>query len=719
MLEYPQNQNIVNSITRLRTDANLTQALLAEKSGLDQSHISRIEKGDVAIGSDIDCIIDALIELGASTAVNFKLFINQEWNHIKAPSFWNPELESLKSAEKTLVEIDGFLQDSKHEHLWLLRRQIEHQRDSLERASAFLNGLDHNIAFIGNIGVGKSTAISFVFDLLMPPSSERKTIDRPVLEQGAGGTTICEVHIKSGSEFGISLVPMSYLEMRELVLDFCAVKWRTQNKEQNEAGETINVSREVERAIRNMSGLGRKREKVGKKIISHDPVVDIIKSSGSENEFRASILELMNLEERTRHKLQYDGSARKHPMEWVKETFKAVNNGRLSDVPMPKSIDLLVPNFGRWFGEFEITVIDTKGVDDIAVRKDIDYRLKDPRTTVIFCSSFNDAPGTTVELLLEHMSQTFSERFDTGKVAILGLPRSNEARSMTDDSGDQAQTDEDGYELKQMQVNSVLAAKDLTEVPVIFYNVVAGDPETIRSEIFDQLNQMRKVEENKLLEICGVSQDIISNPEAQALNLAIEKVAKMIGDYLDGKQALEQRKQLPHENALNTISEVRYASTLWASTRRKGDYLGLDVVYHVGVGIAQEAKLRSENWFNGLNQYLDFLKNDENLFPAGRLIEQIRASVDTSKQAFFEAVQQRGVEAIYREPMSKSPAWRDCEDEWGKGPGFKMRVEGHLKQWFDKNPEFEELLEQMMINLWERKIIAPLMRLIKENAPEV
>jgi hypothetical protein len=35
--------------------------------------------------------------------------------------------------------------------------------------------------------------------------------------------------------------------------------------------------------------------------------------------------------------------------EWVMETFKAVNNGRLKQVPLPSSIDLLVPDFGRSF----------------------------------------------------------------------------------------------------------------------------------------------------------------------------------------------------------------------------------------------------------------------------------------------------------------------------------------------------------------------------------
>jgi transcriptional regulator with XRE-family HTH domain len=48
-----------------------------------------------------------------------------------------------------------------------------------------------------------------------------------------------------------------------------------------------------------------------------------------------------------------------------------------------------------------------------------------PRTTIIFCSHFNDAPGTSTRLLLQHMRQTFSETLDSGKVSVLALPRQN------------------------------------------------------------------------------------------------------------------------------------------------------------------------------------------------------------------------------------------------------------------------------------------------------
>jgi transcriptional regulator with XRE-family HTH domain len=713
--EYSPIQKAGAAVARLRAEAGVTQSALAEKSGLDQSRISRIEKGEVVSSADIDKVLDALEALGASKAKSFKVYAAREWKQIEPPSFWNPERACLEITEDTLEEIANFLDDE--ERPWPLRRQIEKHRESLSRAAGFLVRLNHNIAFIGDMGVGKSTGISFIFDLLVPPSITDKAINRPVLETGAGGTTICEVHIKSGPEFGISLLPMNDTELRELVADFCAAKWVVYTSEQRESGETVGVSREAERAIRNMSGLVRKREMVDGKATFYDPVSDLVKSSGSEEEFRTRILGLMRLESRTRRELWYDSSTRKHPMEWVTETFKAVNNGRLPDVSLPMSIDLLIPNFSRSFGELEVTVIDTKGVDDVAVREDLDHRLKDPRSSVVFCSRFNDAPGTSARVLLQHMQKTFSERFDTGKVSILALPRAEEARSMKDDMGEQALTDAEGYEFKRMQVSSELSADDLAGIPLLFYNFESDDVNTIQAELFNQLSRMRKAVEDRLFDLCAAAQDIIKNHEKQALNAALEEVANRLNTFLKGNRRIGARERLVHVEAINTVKGVRYASTLWASTRRNGEYPGLNILHLVGVGAARDALLRSESWFNGLEAFLKSLKADDGLAIAERSIDQISASATESKRAFLEAVQRGGVE-VYREPLSQSPIWISCASEWGRGPGFKIRVAQHLEAWFTQKSELKETLEDMVNGLWEQTVITPMLRLAQESAAE-
>ncbi|MBF2759019.1 MAG: transcriptional regulator, partial [Ectothiorhodospiraceae bacterium AqS1] len=498
-----QNQHIGSAVARLRAEANITPEQLAKKSNVDESRISQIEMGEFQSNADVDRVVRALDMLKSPNAKAFRKYIGRKWHHIEPPSFWNPERECLETTEDTLEDIAKFLEQKDRPRP--LRRQIERHRDLLVQKAMFLGRLDHNIAFIGDTGVGKSTAISFIFDLLIPLSpskkgkKEKKMIDCPVLETGAGGTTICEVQIKNDLEIGIVLSPMSDAEMRDMVSDFCALKWAVHK---NEIGQQIKVSHEHERAIRNMSGLLRKRSTV-----DQDPMVDLVNSSCSENDLRKRILKLMNLGDRTRCKLQCDRPT--HQMEWIKETFRAINNGRLKDVPLPKSINLLIPHFRQAFGELNITVIDTKGVDDIAVRENVDQRLKDSRTVVVFCSRFNDAPGNSTLRLLDHVRETFSEDIDNGKVSLLILPRSGEARAMKDDAGNLAKDDNEGYDLKHIEVLPKFEAKNLNDTPMLFYNAEIDDAKEICRSLFDHLSKMRKAVKDQTLDLCEASQDII------------------------------------------------------------------------------------------------------------------------------------------------------------------------------------------------------------------
>jgi transcriptional regulator with XRE-family HTH domain len=704
-----------SAFARFRAETGVTQAVLYEKSGVDQSRISRIEKGEPASPAEMDRLLDALSKLGSKRAADYKTFLDRQWLHIEPPSFWNPELACLEITEETLGQISEFLENQ--ERPWPLRRQIERHRDSLLRAATFLSRLDHNLAFVGDMGVGKSTAISFIFDLLVPPALAGKPTDRPILETGGGGTTICEVHIKGGPEFGISIVPMTEVELRALVADFCATKWMALNSDKRENNEVLSISRETDRAIRNMSGRNRRRETVDGKVTWLDPVTDLARSCGSEEEFRTRILGLMSLDARTSREIWYDSATRKNPMEWVTETFKAVNNGRLKDVSLPRSIDLIIPEFGRSFGEFAISVIDTKGVNDVAVREDLDSRLKDPRTTIIFCSRFNDAPGTSTRLLLQHMRQTFSEKVDTGKVSVLALPRAGEARSMKDDAGELALTDAEGYEFKRIQVDGELSADGLSGVPMIFFNVETDSPEQVRDELFGQISRMRKAVESRLFDLCAAAQEIIENHEAEALNAAIEEVANRLKTFLDGNGRLDAREKLAYAEALSTVRGVRYASTLWASTRRNGEYTGLNIIHLVGVGAARDAKLRSDAWFNGFDAFIKSLKADTDLRLATRSIDQIAALAVASRVSFLDAAQRAAVE-VYREPLTQAPVWSACAGEWGGGPGFTNRVANHLEKWFESKSKLKTTLEEVIENLWEQAVISSLRQLSQDGGNE-
>ena len=703
-------------ISRLRKELGdkVTQGMVAKQAGLDQSRVSRIEKGDVSNASDIEKILNALEKLGSESASAYRDFAASEWTHIEPPSFWNPQRAVLEITEETLAKMEEFLSDEQRP--WPLRRAIEGHKATLLRGAAFLNKLTHNLAFIGKIGVGKSTALAFAFDLLVPPSISAKPMDRPVLETGAGGTTICEVHIRRGPEFGLSIQPLSEKEVHDLVADFCAAKWIGTKNEDKSLRDVAKVSAESDRAIRNMSRLTRKTKREGTKTITHDPVQDLIRSSKTEEEFRTHVIEMMRFGERTRRDLWYEPSLRAQPLEWLAKTFREVNNGRLPDVSLPRSIDLMVPDFGREFGELDVTVIDTKGVDDIAVRPDLDLRLRDPRTCVVFCSNFNDAPGVIAKSLLDHMRQTFIEPLIAGKVCVMALPRNEEARAMKNDLGETATTDEEGYALKAMQVENDLRTSNFPDIPVLYFNAQSDTPEEIRKQLFEQLSEMREASATRLFDLCAAVDDILKRHEEQTMVLAVQEVAKRLLTFLGAHSKIGARERLAHQEVIAAVRSVSYASTLWAATRRDGEYSGLNLIHQVGVGAARDAAVRSTRWFTSLEDTLKALKKDKDLTIAAKTIDQIGKSAAATRVTFLEAVQRAGME-IYHTPLSSSDVWAKCVGEWGQGPGFKSRIAERLENWFDSQHKLKDQLEDVVNRLWETTVMAPLRRLADEAAP--
>jgi hypothetical protein len=314
------------------------------------------------------------------------------WWHLEPPAFRHPDRTTLEMAEETLGQIAGFL--ASEEVPWPLQRQIERQRVQIHEAADYLLKTTHHIACIGPIGVGKSTALSFLFSLLKPEAARGGLADRVVLESGGGGTTLCEVRVRRGRDYGIVVHPLAEDEVHALVRDFCAARWLQARSKGDEAGDPAIVSNEADRAIRNMAGLAAKAQR-GRdgKVIRHDLVAELVETCNSEEELLIKVLDRMQLHERTRRELWFDASMGKPPLSWMSETFSALNKGRIADAPWPEAVDLLMPDFGKEAGELEIVVVDTKGIDDIAVREDLDARLKDARTAIVLCSRFEDAPG--------------------------------------------------------------------------------------------------------------------------------------------------------------------------------------------------------------------------------------------------------------------------------------------------------------------------------------
>jgi len=713
----PAPTSIGQDIAQFRAEIGATQSHLAAKSGVDQSRVSRIEKGETGTPSELEKILDALTALGSKGALDYGAYLTKEWHYVERPDFSNPQRNILELAEEGLRQIADFL--AEEERSWPLRRQLERQRGAIEASAVYLGKNNHQIAFIGEVGVGKSTAISFLYGLLDSTLPAIDLRDRVVLETGGGHTTLCEVNIRRGPGFGIVVQAQPDVEMRNLIGDFCAATWLRRAGNDGQKNDTVNVSEEMQRALRNMSGLTVRRERDARgKTNSRDQAVELASQCATEEEFRARVIERMNLEMRTRREIWIDEGAAKIAMPQLRKLFREINNGRLGDVPLPSSIDLLIPGFGSEVPGLSLSAVDTKGLDEVAVRADLDARLKDARTHVVLCSTFNQAPSTSVQLLLDHLRNAHGVRVDAGKVSVLALPRDEEAMAVKDDSGEPPIDDEDGYNLKRDQILRTLASGDraLNGVPILFFNVKKDDAAKVRGLLIEQIVRLRKSHEERLLDECAAADEVIRHHETQAFTSAVQAVADQLSNFLGAHAPLPPRVRQPSAELIEAMNAIRYASTIWAMTRRNGEYYNFSVSHQVGAGGAKDALLRSRTWFEKLQGVLDTLKHDEDLALAQKTIQQVEVSADGWRRAFAEAARTAAVE-VYRGPLEADIAlWSDCSAQWGAGPGFKHRVERIIRDWFEAQTELNQKLENVMAALWDQTVVRPLERLSNESA---
>lgn len=713
-------------ISLFRSEAGVTQSQLAAKAGLDQSRVSRIEKGEPGTPAEFGKLVDALAALGSKGAADYATFLGKSWEHVERPDFTNPQRNILELAEEQLRQIASFLDEE--ERPWPLKRQLERQHAAIQASAVYLGKTDHQLAFIGEKGVGKSTAISFLFGLLDPSSSKNGMREHVVLESGGGNTTLCEVNIRRGPSFGIVVQAQSDEEVRRLVSDFCAAIMSHGVAGDGQKNDSFSPGEEVLRALRWMSDLKieRVRDAQGK-TSSRDPAVELAAQCATEEEFRARVIERMKLERRTRREIWIEEASAKTAMQQLKKLFRDINNGRLADVPMPSSIDMLIPGFGSDVAGLSLSAVDTKGLGEIAVRADLDARLKDNRTHVVLCSAFNQAPSVSVQLLLDHLRNAHGVQVDAGKVSVLALPFDEQAMAVNTGDGAPPIDDEDGYDLKRAEIERKLAGGDdlMSGLPILFFNAKKDDPAKIRHKLFEQVGQLRTSYEQRLRAECDAAAEIIRNHKMQEFTSAVQAVADQLGHFLRAHMGLPVRVRQPARelvDALASISGRGSGSTVWAMTRRNGEYYNFSVSHQVGAGGAKDALLRSKSWFDGLQVTLDNLKQDGDLVLAQKTIQQVEASAAGWRRAFAEAARTATVE-IYREALSDDEElWSRCYSAWGADRGgvrFKDWVNNELVAWFDERPELVQQLEEALSRLWKEIVVLPLERLSDESAGEL
>lgn len=677
-MELPEgisSAQLGSRLAQLRERAGLRQAELARQVTWSPAVLSRIEAGDRPLTADeLETLLKAI---GSMEAARLGEVVSRRWAVLPTPELDHPDQDLLWRADCLAATLEE-LADGDDVRPAFARR-LSAYLDELERLGGLLLRRDHRLAFIGPIGIGKSTAICRVTGLELDAPDGRPV---PVLETGGGGVTLCEVHLREGPGFGVVVEPRTHEDIRIDVFDFVEQLVRIAETPSQDAADDSSphpgVPAEVERAIRNMAALQIKRSKgADGKIVRTDPAKEIATSFPSVREATVEVLARMELHRRDARDVWWDQTVAATPLEWLKDTFEQINNGRHPDFSLPARIELVVPNVLE-LDAVRVRIVDTRGIDQLTARSDLDGHLEDPHTVALLCSGFNDAPGQAVQHLLQRAREIGNSQIGT-HAAVLVMPRAGEAIAVKDESGQRAESVEDGYELKGEQVASALGAYALDDLPVVFFDAFVDDRVRLRDFVGERVSAVRELFAHRLSDVIENATQALTNREAEEVYAVQQEAARHIASWLVLHAKPPAVGGRLYDSLLNEMARV-HANSLRASVRRDGEWYALSYTHQLGLG-ARRLAVRSLGKL--VEQFSDMCRTLAESSPEAA--EFLTQADRTMAQAYAELLRkmQLSGSTLYEQDLSSDrELWDDCDSEWGLGGGYRSRVVERNREWF-------------------------------------
>ena len=688
-------------LAHLRDKADFKQNEIAQKVGWSPAVLSRVESGERALSpTELDSILEAI---GTEQALGFKATADRIWLYLPRPRLGHPDVQILWEAEQALQKITELAENPDIKNVFA--KSLEEFGSELRGAASTVLNTEHNISFIGNVGVGKTTALCRLagLEVLKDGKSE------PALEVGSGRITVCEVRVMQGRDYGIFVEPMGPDEIHREVMEFAVfLTGGIESEPDQETGEqdAQGTSREINRVIRNMSGLivDRGRTPDGKRW-----AIDLAKNLAEDQKdtsvVAGEIMSKMRLAQRTGRRVWYPEISGKEPSVWLNETFGQINKGLHPEFSMPKRIDIIVP--ANILGEeaLSICLVDTRGIDGTAERADLEAHLKDSGTVMVLCSSFNNAPETELQQLLRLASDGGVADVET-KAAILVLPKPGQALAVRDDQGFSADSVEDGYYLKGDEVAFNLTSQNLPYADVMFFNAYEDDPHKTVGFLLGLVEGIRNRQRGRLAEIIDGAIALVDNFAVAEIQAVYQQAALPMWRWLEKNRTIDGLTGHLQENVITAINGA-HASSIRASVRRQGAWYNLDYSYHLGRGARIAAARSVFPKLENFRERTEILLEDEELQPAFGLIGQARRLLDDGVETLLLRSELLGKRIYIQQLEPDSAFWRWCDDQWGKGfvdgLRYRDRVVQHHQGWFSNNElDFQAMVRELVEREWQQ-----------------
>ncbi len=487
-------------------------------------------------------------------------FNGKTWKHLHQPEPIHPNVKTLWHAEESLEKL-ALLKATEGLHPVFLGHIVAYENE-LSRCAYFLRAREHKVAFIGNIGVGKSTAICKMTGLLV--EEEPQLTKQVVLETGSGGITICEVEISEGNRFGLLIEPRIAESIQKDVADYAEYLFRKTHPNESKGAASgdgtnrLGISGEIVRAIRNMTGLlSEKRTDEDGSTTRVNLAEELARQMSDQVELAEEIFRRMSLDRRVTAELWIPDEEAEFPERWLQNTFSKVNNGRQPDVSMPDRIEVTVPYPLSDLENLSLRIIDTKGIDQTAERADLECHFDNDCTIVVLCSSFNDAPSVATQTLLQRAIASGVRNLNATTL-LLVLPKPGEASVTRWPDGEMVESDEDGYEVKSEQIELLLKDVGVGKLNIGFYNAASENTDKIRKQIVTMINNLRQTHVEEIARLGEDVNRLIKDQKDEQVRAVYKHVDGTLKTWIDEHRDFEPNDKGVQKELVEAINKIQY-----------------------------------------------------------------------------------------------------------------------------------------------------------------
>lgn len=662
----------------LREQAGMKQNELARRIEWSAAVLSRVESGERALSDEE--LASVLQGIGTPEALKIQELLARRWVILPEPPLSDPDADLLWKAEQAAQQIHTLAERPDVKQFF--ERRLVRYKEELLAAAARVANKRYRVAFLGTIAVGKSTAICRVEGLELPTT---KGMPKAVLETGSGGITICEVHVRQGPGYGLIIEPCPEDELRRHVTDFANVLLNAgravpPSDGADADGGSPGISREIDRALRNMAGLRRKRPEKkpdGTVVPGFDDARSLAETFPDVKTLCVELLARMELHKRDRRDLWYADAIGRTPLDWLQETFELVNNGRHPEFTLPKRIELVVPFAILGDDTLSVTLVDTQGIDD-AERADLEQHFDDLHTVVILCSVFNEAPQTQIRDLLNRAKEG-GVRTLGSHVGLLVLPRPGDALNVKD-NGFPVGTAEEGYMVKGEEVQLKLQPLELKDLPVLFFNAAEDSADTLRVFIRERIEAVREFHRRTVRQIIVDARALLTNYEREQARDVMRAAAHRLAVWLNNNAKLDAPPTRHVQDSLLGAIAKAHPRSIAASVTRAGEWPNLDYPHQLSHGARRIATQLVEPKLTALKEVAENLLQDDEMADAFDLIHQCLRAAENGFDKMVRKVQLVG-QSIHADEMRVDASfWQTCERE--RGRGYRDRVKDRNRSWF-------------------------------------